>query len=823
MPSTLLSSKLNIPYSSAEVLERPRLYDDFRHNTQKRLTILRAPAGYGKTTLLSQWLLQSQTPIAWLSLDKADNDPIRYWTFVFQAVAKACQTDIDQVLEPLLQGQDMATYDFLLDSFIHEIRMNEKSFHLVMDDYHLIENETIHQMMKKLIEQLPAHVHIYMTSRTIVPLPIAIWRVKQWVQEFTTEHLRFTYQETKQFFSLKNVNSLNQQQLQSVLDKTEGWIAGLLLTSLANFDEEQPFISDFLWQGIIRNLPQTTQDFLLRTSILNELEPAICNQLTGRTDSAERLAYLEENGLFTVCLQSSKLVYRYHHLFAEALQAELMKQFTAQEIHVLVERTIQLIYAKGDYTSAIELALKHHFYEQAQTWMTIHLVQLFLSGQTTTFMRWLQQLRDNQQSVTYEMLIMGYQHAISLVDMATATSFMEELEQRQQTERWMEKKEHLAMANIYERTKAYALLASGGNLQTVKEILGNQLTKHQVPCRWDQVPIAYNSFEYKLLRTSLAVKGKLTTVEEVRNITHLFRETNFKSLYVTAFITGIAAEIYYERNLLEDAQKELDIAIHLVQHQPDPNLYVPMYLLKAKIYIHQQRPNTARAMLTQVLEDVVEKHWRTSIQIMIANCYIEEGNSQRAEDILLAIKTKQPFWMLVYARLLLLKEQPIEALSTVIQVKTKAQQDKQIATIVEATVLETICQLRLKNTVIALNTLHEALLIAEKYCYVRTLLDEKEILPLLDEYAETHKEKWNAVSENFLNYLQDNCTSNTVLYKSLTQREQELLALLANGLTNQDIAKQLHLSNGTVRVYLSTIYSKLGVNSRAKAIAYLNK
>ncbi|KOS69080.1 hypothetical protein AEA09_11355 [Lysinibacillus contaminans] len=827
MPSTLLSSKINVPYSTTEALERPRLYENFRNNMLKKVTVLRAPAGYGKTTLLSQWLKHSQEQIAWLAIDRADNDPIRYWTFVFQAVAKACQTDIDQVLAPLLQSQDAATYEFLIDSFLHEISFTEKTLYIVMDDYHLIENTVIHQMMTKLIEQLPKHVHVYLTTRTALPLPIAKWRVKQWVQEFNTEHLRFTYQETKQFFSLKNSTFLNQHQLQNIQDKTEGWIAGLLLTSLTNESQPnvkraEPFISEFLWQEIIHNLPQATQDFLLRTSLLHELDPATCDQLTERTNSEEFLTQMEEKGLFTVRLQSSKLVFRYHHLFAEALQAELFKQYSAQEIQSIVKKAAQLIYMQGDYTSAIELALKHDLHEQAQLWMSKHLVQLFLSGQTATFMRWLQQLRNNHYTVPYEMLILGYEHAITTLELETANSLMQELELRQQTEQWMEQEEHAAMANSYERTKAYAIIAAGGDLNTVKEMLGKQLTKQYAFNIWDKIPMVYNSFEYKLLRTSLASKGKLPILDEVPIIVQLFQETNFKTLYVTAFITGIAAEIYYERNVLEDTQKELEIAIRLGHQYQDPSLFVPMYLLKAKIYVQQNQISSARAMLAQVLEDVSEKHWRTSIQIMQAYCYVVDGDSQNAEMLLQATKTKQPFWMLVYARLLLLKEQPNEALTTVIQVKTKAQQDGQIATIVEATVLEAICHNQLGNTHIALDVLHEALVLAEKFYYVRTFLDEKEILPLLDSYfkLKSLETKWDTIPAPFFNYLKESIKSTSVPNELLTSREKEVFDLLAYGGTNREIAEQLGLSEGTVRVYLSNIYSKLGVNTRAKAILH---
>ena len=827
MSSTLLSSKINVPYSTTEALERPRLYDNFRNNMHKKITILRAPAGYGKTTLLSQWLKHSQEQIAWLAIDRADNDPIRYWTFVFQAVSKACQTDVDQVLAPLLQSQDTATYEFLIDSFLHEISFTEKTLYIVMDDYHLIENTVIHQMMTKFIEQLPAHVHVYLTTRTALPLPIAQWRVKQWVHEFNTDHLRFTYQESKQFFDVKNASYPNQDSLQLVIDKTEGWVAGLLLACLANEPESeqqwqeqaQPFISEFLWQEILAILPPTTQDFLIRTSLLNELEPAICNRMTQRTDSYELLEKLEEKGLFIVRLQSTKPVFRYHHLFAEALQNEFKRRFSAQQGSAFAQETATLLHDNGDFISAIELALQHDFFEQAELWITEHLVELYSSGQTATFMRWLHQLRSHY-SVPYEMLVMGVITSISTLELDVANSLIQELEIRQQTEHWMDQEENAAMADIYAKVKAYAIIATGGDLHVAAEIIQKRLESGHIPSRWDQVPMQYNSFEYKLLRTSTGSKGKLPITEDAITISNFLRETSFQSTNIAAFSYGIAAESLYERNLIELAKKELEIAIKYGHQYNDPGLFIPMYLLKAKLYAHQKQFISAQAMLTQVMETVSEKHWLTTLRIMKAYCYVLADDILNAEIELQATKTKQPFWMLVYARLLLLKEQPEDALTILIQVKTKAQQDEQIATIIEATVLEAICHNRLGNTDTALAILHEALEQGAPYYYIRTFSDEQEIHPLLKSYFKLGQleTKWDLVPAHYFQFLQPESSENPELCQLLTPREQEVFSILEIGVTNREIAQRLELTEGTVRVYLSSIYSKLGVNTRAKAI-----
>ncbi len=829
----LLSSKTKAPDSSIDTVERTRLDDAFRNNTLKKVTILRAPAGYGKTTTLSNWLKQTQGAIAWISLDHADNDPIRCWTYVLHAVAKAYQTNTEQVLAPLLHSQEPATLEFFINAFLEEISSIGKPIHIVLDDYHLITNPIIHQRMTQFIEQLPEQVQVYLTTRTALPLPIAKWRVKQWVHEINSEQLRFTLQEAKQFFAMKNLPASNHDVLQLIMEKTEGWVAGLILASLVNDkdslqqwqEQAQPFISEFLWQEIIANLPSTTQAFLIRTSLLNELDPVICDQLTKHTNSRELLEELEAKGLFITRLQAPRPVFRYHHLFAEALQIELNRQLSVQQVKTTVQETALLIYDKGDYISAIELSLKHELYDQAILWITTHLVQLFLSGQTATFMRWLHQLRSNHYTVPYEMLVMGFLTSISTMEVETATSLMQELELRQHTERWMEQDEHAGMAYIYESAKAYAIVASGGDLLLVEEIMRKLLDKGPAPSRWDNVPIPYNIFEYKLVRTSLGSRGKLQTLEEGAAIGELFRETALQTANVTAFSYGVAAESLYERNLLEATQTELEIAIRLGHQFNDPGLFIPMYLLKAKIYMQQNQLNSAQSMLTQVLETVSEKHWQTSLRIMQAYGYVVAGDIQNAEMILQATKTKQPFWQLVYARLLLLKEQPNDALTVLIQVKTKAQQDDQIATIVEATVLEAICHNRLGNTKIALDILHEGLVVAAKFYYVRTFLDEKEILPLLNRYFKEVQldMKWDPVPEHYFNYLKTSSKTSTITNELLTSREQEIFDLLANGNTNREIANHLHLSEGTVRVYVSTIYSKLGVNSRAKAINIKNQ
>lgn len=188
------------------------------------------------------------------------------------------------------------------------------------------------------------------------------------------------------------------------------------------------------------------------------------------------LVDLEEGGLFTTHLQSSKLIFRYHHLFEEALQAELFRQYSAQEIQSIAKKAAQLIYMQGDYTSAIELAFKYNLYEQAQIWITKHLYISVYQGKPRLPCVGCSSFKASN----IRFLILGYENAISTFDMAIATLLLQELEQLQQTENWMVQEKIPAMVNIYERIKANELNAIGGDLNTVKEILRKQLTRHHV-------------------------------------------------------------------------------------------------------------------------------------------------------------------------------------------------------------------------------------------------------------------------------------------------------------------------------------------------------
>lgn len=848
MQMTSLNPKTAIPRVAAEAVERERLVDLLRYAGSKRLTIVRAPAGYGKTTMLSQWFGQSYESVAWLSIDAIDNDPIRFWKYVIYTVSETFMSETDTTQFRLSDSH--SPIELLIDSFLNEIGSNPGILRIVIEDYHLIDNQSIHDMLARFITYLPSNVRVYMTSRTKLPLPIAKWRVKGWITEIGMEQLRFTYEEVERFFAKRGLMSEEVATIQQVLDTTEGWAAGIQLTSLSgsmtvanerNSDlvsNARPSLIEFLSQEILASLPLSTQDFLVRTSLVNQLEPGICNALTNRTDSESILLELERSGLFITRLHASEPIFRYHHLFADALQIEMKNHYSQQEISLNYKNTAILLREQGDFISGIELALTGQLYEVADIWITAHILEVFLSGQTTTFMRWVQQLRDADYPVNVETLIMNVITFTNINALEEAKQLIEELECRQVHEQWKQKDDYQGMAYILETVKAFVLISNCEDIERALGIILSQMKIGRVISRWDDIPMQYNQFEPQTLRTSLGSRGKLWAVKEFLPFLDLFRESEFNEQNMTGFSYAVQAEALYEKDCVYEASIVLEEALRYGHRFKDPSLIVPMYLLKGRIYATKGQFIEAHALLDYAMETMKERYWIGTLRTMKAYCYLLEGDPLRAELELYQstaihnqrVESGQEFWLLMQTRILLDKGQAKEALEVVGRVKEKALLERQISTIVEAGVLEAICQLYLSDKEAAFTALHEALKEGAPYGYVRTFLNEIRVIPLLKEYVKVRQQgiraEWDAAPLNYVERLTAEDLSDSVqnpMLDMLTPRERDVLQLLARGASNSEIASQLFLSEGTVRVYLSKIYSKLGVDSRTQAVLLANE
>jgi LuxR family maltose regulon positive regulatory protein len=345
----LLATKLHIPPLHNSLVNRPRLIQRLNDGIAqgRRLILISAPAGYGKSTLLSDWVSQVGLPVAWLSLEKGENTPIRFWNYFITAldiIPHLHQAGIGESIFQMLQSPHPPPMDALLANLVNDFYKLEEPAVLVLDDLHVISEEQIHQDLIFLIDHLPlstSGLHLVVASRMDPPWPLARWRVRDELNELRPRDLRFSYDETVQFLNQVLRLKLSSRDVAALQDRTEGWIAGLQMAAvsmqgrlktqgsqgvsrfIATFTGSNRFILDYLMEEVISQQPAEIRDFLQQTSILEQLTAPLCDALTGRQDSQAILNQLEQANLFLIPLDNERQWYRYHHLFAELLRKRL--------------------------------------------------------------------------------------------------------------------------------------------------------------------------------------------------------------------------------------------------------------------------------------------------------------------------------------------------------------------------------------------------------------------------------------------------------------------------------------------------------------------
>jgi LuxR family maltose regulon positive regulatory protein len=336
----LLATKFYVPTSPGTLIRRPCLSALLDESLKYPLTLVSAPAGFGKTTLLSTWtqsLPATQAQVAWLSLDEEQNDPQLFWTYVLSALDQQ-QPERFTPLFKALQSPQAPSLHAILTSLINLALESSEHLVLVLDDYHVITEQQVHTTLCYLVEHLPPHLHIILATRADPPLPLALLRTRGHLLEIRMEQLRCTTEETKAFFQQVVGIPLPDQTIQEVRSRTEGWLVGLHLLGLSLPEQVDPltlleqvsgehrYILDYLTEVVLHKQPREVQMFLLCTSILERLSASLCDAVMEQTGSQQMLQHLEQSNLFVVSLDSKRQWYRYHALFAETLSHQLQQR-----------------------------------------------------------------------------------------------------------------------------------------------------------------------------------------------------------------------------------------------------------------------------------------------------------------------------------------------------------------------------------------------------------------------------------------------------------------------------------------------------------------
>jgi len=378
----LLATKLHVPQVRRGFVARPRLADRLTQAHGGQLTLVCAPAGFGKTALLADWARRSQRPVAWLSLDEGDNDPARFWRHATAALDRVRPVDADRVAA-LLQGLRPSSFEAVVTALVNELVGVAEEVVLVLDDYHLIQAAPVHTSVGFLLEHLPAQVRLVVASRADPPLPLARLRARGQLVELRERDLRFTPQEAAELLREAVGADLPEAPVAVLADRTEGWVAGLQLAALslqgrtdiaafvAGFSGSHRYVLDYLTEEVLARQPDHLVRFLLETSVLERLSGGLCDAVTGRADSQRLLEQAERANLFLVPLDEVRGWWRYHHLFADLLRARLQQHHsdrvpalhraaaTWSEEHGLADEAVRHALAAGEAVWAARLIERH--------------------------------------------------------------------------------------------------------------------------------------------------------------------------------------------------------------------------------------------------------------------------------------------------------------------------------------------------------------------------------------------------------------------------------------------------------------------------------
>ena len=339
MAGPLIATKLYVPKVRPGLVARPRLLDRLRHGATSKLTLLSAPAGFGKTTLLAEWLGETvgeDRSVAWVSLDPSDNEPSSFWTYVVTALQTAVPGVGAGALE-LIASSPLPT-DLVPTTLLNELAAAPGEIWLVLDDYHLADSDGVRDGMTLLLEHFPPQVHLVLSTRADPDLPLARWRVRGELVEIRAADLRFTSDEAATYLIEATGLHLAVKDVEALEERTEGWIAALQLAALsvqgrddistfiARFAGTDRYIVDYLVEEVLAHQPEPVREFLLHTAVLDRLTAPLCEAVTGRKNSSRMLTTLQRSNLFLVALDDHSEWYRYHHLFADVLRARLLAE-----------------------------------------------------------------------------------------------------------------------------------------------------------------------------------------------------------------------------------------------------------------------------------------------------------------------------------------------------------------------------------------------------------------------------------------------------------------------------------------------------------------
>jgi LuxR family maltose regulon positive regulatory protein len=868
MLDRLLETKFHTPFWRSDGVIRPRLLDQLQTGLieQRKLMLVSAPAGYGKTTLITSWLysFSESTRNIWLSLEKSDNEPARFLSYWATAWNRISDLPLENI-QDLLDMPQLPPFQSILDEVINALARLKEPAILVLDDYHTIINSLIHEMLEYFLEHQPRQVHLVIITRSDPPIPLARLRARRQMVEIRASDLRFTEEEASQFFNQSMQLVLEEEDIQTLEMRTEGWVVGLQLAGLAlkNLPDPQNFVEtfrgshryllDYLAEEVIRQQRDDIRKFLIQTSILERFNAESCEALTGYTDSQGLLSELEQANLFLIPLDDERVWYRYHHLFADFLRTELSKTETEK-----LYKKAALWHEQNEFTSeAVQYAIASddlEFLADVIDW-GLKKDAIWSGGNLTLYAAWLDIL-PTQAFHSRPALSLNASRVLYLLGRFDLAE--KQIDQAEKTLQALpdspEKEQMLALASLYRG----AIASVRGDTQQAIELI--TFAQERLPDE-HHLQHARGFFSLGLAyelsgQTELAVQNYLKSSEKAQSAGVLFLAIHAlgaaaqvqigqgqlhraeqacqqaiqiaggKRLPPLGLAESIIGSIALERNDLAAAEDFLQNGIALSRRGGliDDVILGLSYL--ARLHAYQGRVSNAFDAIQEantIIQGFGVERMSMLAAAHIANLQLytgQEGAATQwaAEYQVARASLSHEFADLTFVRVLL-KTGDREKVTSILDALLKqGQAQGRVRTRIEVMILMALFHRAEKDIPIAVDWLSQALGLAAPEGFIRIFLDEGEaLLDLLPRARQAAPELVDAI----LGSLQAESGKSPLdqLPEPLSEQEMRVLGLIVAGKTNREIAEELVISVGTAKWHVHNILQKLGVSNRSQAIA----
>ena len=889
----LVSTKVAIPRPRSHLLARPQLLTKLNLVQEYPLTLISAPAGFGKTTILSSWVMQSSYPVAWVSLDAQDSDATRFWTYVFTAL-NTVQPGIADAALSLLRSSQPPTIESIVATLVNGIAAFPADIVLVLDDYHLLSNPLVHQSLQFLIDHLPPQLHLIITSRSKLPLRLARFRGRGQLLEIHTDELRFTLDETSAFLQYSTHLDLSSDDILALETHIEGWIVGLQLVALslqkrgtlfsavATLNGSRQYIFDYLAEEVFWHQSEALQTFLLHTSLLDRLSASLCNAVTGQDNGQAVLEQLDRANLFIVPLDDKHNWYRYHPLFAEFLSNRL-RQTQAHLLPTLYHRA-SIWYEEHEFiSSAIHYALAANEYKYAAHLVASVAETMMWHRELITLTHWLDQFPEEFVR-SHAQLCFAYAWIwLTNSSFTKVEAYLHDTEAALATQ---------TEKNVAFQSKILALRAfiaiRRGNAQQAVELSVQALTGLPQPeTVWygfveqclASAYFLHNDVEaaqhiYSNIITRSRASGELTVTlialtalaeiqmmysnlhqaaancQEVLNFVAYTKTLSYLDCGYTNFRLG---SIYYEWNDLSKAHEHLEAAVACGQQTGNTELLL-LSILQLMYVVHAQGNSDTLQQLSEQMQHLLHTENKSEVATHIsaqrAQLWLMQGDiekaaqwAEEAKHVLHIEKTNNTFvslnFLLVYlawVHVQLAQNKVAEVLDSLRRAEHMIVSSPYVHIHIKFLALQAVALFAQGEREQATTLLLSALSAAEQGGYIRTFINLGTSMGTLLSFLFKEQRSTTIISMDYLHTLlqveqqaqgvmhfpwetKRNIPSTSLVSRTvLSERERDVVRLMATGISDREIAQRLVLAESTIKSHAKRIYVKLDVKNRLQAV-----